>query len=287
MSLNEISQENTQLPPEGIINGSFKSLNVNGVPIGGGGSGDLQTAYDNGNGIIDTDPLTKPFTVQNSGVDALVVNNSNLTISTDVLVEGFSNEFRITRNTGFSTIGSYNAGGFPANLDVVGSNITLDGTTKITTGTAGVLTLQPAKLGTALQALVSDGAGGVEFESVRTYGITWAGNAVTGSRWLIPKGNALTPSGTAGTFATTFYSPFNMTASIGAFTREVTGGSTTSVSFYNITAPATPIYTYLFTGGAEIVVPTLTLVAGETYTVIATDSVGGATVVADLTFTID
>jgi len=44
MSLNEISQENTQLPSTGIVNGTFRSLNVNGVPIGGGGSGDLQSA---------------------------------------------------------------------------------------------------------------------------------------------------------------------------------------------------------------------------------------------------
>jgi hypothetical protein len=90
MSLNEISQENTQLPPEGVINATFKSLNVNGVPIGGGG-GDLQSAYDNGNGVIDTVALTKPFTVQTNGTDALVVNNSNLTINQDVVVEGTSN----------------------------------------------------------------------------------------------------------------------------------------------------------------------------------------------------
>ena len=104
---------------------------------------------------------------------------------------------------------------------------------------------------------------------------------------MIPKGNGLTPSGTAGTFATTFYCPYDMTGSVLAASREVTGGSTTSVSFFNITAPGTPIYTYTFTSGAEIVVPALSLVAGETYSVIATDSVGGATVVMDITFTID
>jgi hypothetical protein len=280
MSLNEISIENTNLPPEGVINASFKSLSVNGVPIGGGGSGDLQSAYDNGNGIIDTDPLTKPFTIQTSGVDALVVNNSELTINKDVVVDGFSSQLGITRNTGFFTLSS------STDLTISGGTIQLDGTARIQTG-AGFITLQPSTNGTALQALVSDGANGVEFESVRTYGITWAGNAVTGSRWLIPKGNALTPAGTAGTFATTFYCPHNMTGSVLAATREVTGGSSTSVSFYNITAPATPIYTFSFTGGAEIVVPALSLTAGETYTAIATDSVGGATVVMDLTFTID
>jgi len=280
MSLNEISIENTQLPPEGVINGTFKSLSVNGVPIGGGGSGDLQSAYDNGNGIIDTDAVTKPFTIQNSSIDALVVDSSNLTIKQDVLVEGISNQFRINRNTGFCTLES------STDLTIRGSIIDLDGTTKIKTG-SGVISLQPSTNGTALQALVSDGANGVEFESVRTYGVTWGGNAVTGSRWLIPKGNALTPSGTAGTFATQFYCPHNMTGSVLAATREVTGGSTTSVSFFNITAPGTPIYTFAFTGGAEIVVPALSLSSGETYACIATDSVGGATVIMDLTFTID
>ena len=280
MSLNEISQENTQLPSTGIINGTFKSLNVNGVPIGGGGSGDLQTAYDNGNGVINTDAITKPFTVQNSGVDALVVGSNDLTISKNLLVEGISNQFRITRNTGFTTLES------STTLTIRGSTILLDGIPQILT-TSGLLTIQPSTLGTALQALVSDGAGGVEFESVRTYGITWAGNAVTGSRWLIPKGNALTPGATAGTFATEFYCPHNMTASVLAASRVVTGGSTTSVSFFNITAPATPIYTFTFTGGAEIVVPALTLVAGQTYAVIGNDSIGSATIVMDLTFTID
>ena len=88
MSLNEISQENTNLPPDGVINGTFKSLSVNGVPISGGSSGDLQSAYDNGNGVIDTVALTKPFTIRNSGVDTLTVNSSNLTINQDVVVEG-------------------------------------------------------------------------------------------------------------------------------------------------------------------------------------------------------
>jgi hypothetical protein len=280
MSLNEISQENTQLPPEGVINATFKSLSVNGVPISGGGGGDLQSAYDNGNGIIDTDPLTKPFTVQTSGVDALVVNNSNLTINKDVVVDGFSSQLGITRNTGFFTLSS------STDLTISAGTIQLDGTARIQSD-AGFFNLKPSTNGTALQSLVSDGAGGVEFESVRTYGITWAGNAVTGSRWLIPKGNALTPSGTAGTFATTFYCPHNMTGSVLAATREVTGGSSTDVTFYNSTAPGTPIYTYTFTGGAEIVVPALSLVAGETYFCIGSDSVGNATIVIDLTFTID
>jgi len=281
MSLNQVSQENTQLPSTGIINGTFKSLNVNGVPIGAGGSGDLQSAYDNGNGIINTDAISKPFTVQNSGFDTFVVDSNQLTISQNVLVEGISNQFRITRNTGFATLES------STDLKIRGTNIELNGTPKIQTVAGPLLTIQPSTLGTALQALVSNGAGGVEFESVRTYNITWAGNAVTGSRWLIPKGNGLTPSGTAGTFATQFFCPYNMTASVLASSREVTGGSITSVSFFDINAPATPIYTYTFTGGAQIVVPALTLVAGETYAVIASDSVGGATVVMDLTFTID
>jgi hypothetical protein len=281
MSLNQVSQENIQLPPEGVINGTFKSLNVNGVPIGGGGSGDLQTAYDNGNGIINTNAVTKPFTIQYSGVDRLVVGSNQLTIDQDIFVEGISNNFSIKRNTGFTTLES------STDLKIRANSIELDGTPKIETVAGPLLTIQPSTLGTALQALVSNGAGGVEFESVRTYNITWAGNAVTGSRWLIPKGNALTPGGTAGTFATTFYCPHDMTGSVLASSREVTGGSTTSVSFFNITAPATPIYTFTFTSGAEIVVPALTLVAGQTYSCIATDSVGGATIVMDLTFTID
>ena len=281
MSLNEISQENTQLPSTGIINGTFKSLNVNGVPIGGGGSGDLQSAYDNGNGIINTNAVTKPFTIQYSGVDTLVVGSNQLTIDQNIFVQGISNNFSINRNTGFTTLES------STDLNITANNIELDGTPKIRTVAGPFLTIQPSTLGTALQALVSNGAGGIEFESVRTYGITWGGNSVTGSRWLIPKGNALTASGTAGTFATQFFCPHTMTGSVLAASREVTGGSTTSVSFFNITAPATPIYTYTFTGGAEIVVPALSLVAGQTYAVIASDSVGGATVVMDLTFTID
>ena len=280
MSLNEISIENINLPPQGVINGTFKSLSVNGVPIGGGGSGDLQSAYDNGNGIINTVASTKPFTIQNSGVDTLVVGSNELIISQNVLVEGISNQFGIIRNTGFTTLES------STDLKLRGTNILLDGTPQIITG-AGVLTILPSTTGTALQALVSDGAGGVEFESVRTYGITWAGNNITGARWLIPKGNALTPGGTAGTFATEFFCPYTMTASVLAASRVVTGGSTTSVSFFNIAAPATPIYTFTFTSGAEIVVPALSLVGGETYAVIANDSLGSATVVMDLTFTID
>lgn len=286
MSLNEISIENTNLPPEGVINGTFKSLSVNGVPIGAGGSGDLQSAYDNGDGTIDADASTKPFTIKNSGVNTLTVDSSNLTINQDVLVEGYFNNFKIIRNTGLSTIGAFNTNGTPGDLNIIGSTIQLSGTPKIQTG-VGLLTIQPSTLGTSLQSLVSNGAGGVEFESVRTYNITWAGNAVSGSKWLIPKGNGVTASSSAGSFATQFFCPHNMTGSVLAASREISGGSTTSVSFYNITAPGTPIYTFAFTGGAEIVVPALTLVAGETYSCIATDSVGGATVVMDLTFTID
>ena len=77
-----------------------------------------------------------------------------------------------------------------------------------------------------------------------------------------------------------------MTANIGAFTRASAGGVTTQVDFYNITAPATPIFTYNFTAGAAIVVPALTLVAGETYSCITTSS-GSADVNMDVTFIID
>jgi hypothetical protein len=268
MSLNEISQENTNLPPDGVINGTFKSLSVNGVPISGGSSGDLQSAYDNGNGVIDTVALTKPFTIRNSGVDTLTVNSSNLTINQDVVVEG--------------TLSS------STDLTISANTIELNGTAKIQTG-SGLLTIQPSTLGTALQSLVSDGTGGVEFESVRTYGITWAGNTVSTNRWLIPKGNGLTPSSATGTFATKFYCPHNMTGAVLAASREVSGSSTTTVGFYRVSVPGTPIYTYSFPAGSgvEIVIPALSLVAGETYSVICNDSLGGATVVIDLTFTID
>jgi hypothetical protein len=104
---------------------------------------------------------------------------------------------------------------------------------------------------------------------------------------LIPNGNGSTPSATAGTFATQFFCPHNMTGTVLAASREVSGGSATTVSFFDITVPGTPIYTFTFTGGAEIVVPALSLTAGETYAVIAENSVGSATVIMDVTFTID
>ena len=80
-----------------------------------------------------------------------------------------------------------------------------------------------------------------------------------------------------------------MTANIGAFTREANGAAVTSISWYNTTAPGTAIFTYQFpaASGAEIVVPALSLIAGENYTCIATDSVGNAIVNADITFIID
>lgn len=289
MSLNEISQENTQLPVEGIINGSFKSLNVNGVPVGGGGSGDLQTAYDNGTGIIQLEnSATKPFVVQQTGGgnDLLSVNNTGITMQEDVEIVGFSNSLKLDRLTSAFKIASEDGDSNAQELTVKASNLTLDAKTIITTG-AGLLELEPSTTGTPLQALVSDGAGGVEFESLRTYNITWAGTGVVGARWLIPNGNKTTASGTAGTFATTFYCPYNMTANTGAFTRAAAGGITTQVSFFNTTSPGTPIYTYDFgTGGAQIVVPALTLVAGETYSCIATSS-GTADVNMDLAFIID
>ena len=80
-----------------------------------------------------------------------------------------------------------------------------------------------------------------------------------------------------------------MTGATLAASRLVTGGSVTTVDFYNITAPGTSIYTYSFPAGAgtEIVVPNLSLIAGETYTCIASDTLGNATVIMDLTFTIN
>jgi hypothetical protein len=263
MSLNQVSQQNLNLPSTGLINGTFKSLNVNGVPIGGGGSGDLQSAYDNGNGVINMTDPGKPFSLQ-----------------------GTNGGLELTYGSARGTIESkYN--NIRGNLDLYGVEINLTGITKVECSDFTFLTLNPPNFGTPLQALVSNGSGGVEFESLRTYPLTWAGTGVTGTRWLIPKGNSLTPAGTAGTFATRFYCPYNMTANIGAFTRETTGGVTTEVSWYNTTAPATAIYTYDFgTGGAEIVIPNLQLIAGETYTCIATSS-GTADVNMDVTFIID
>jgi hypothetical protein len=80
-----------------------------------------------------------------------------------------------------------------------------------------------------------------------------------------------------------------MTGAVLAASREVSGGSVTTVGFYRVSVPGTPIYTYAFPAGsgAEIVIPALSLVEGEEYSVIANDSLGGATVVIDLTFTID
>jgi hypothetical protein len=263
MSLNQVSQENTNLPPTGIINGSFKSLTVNGNPVGSGGT--LQSAYDDGDGIINMTDPQKPFSLQ-----------------------GTNGGLELTYGSARGTIESIN-NNIRQQLDIYGTDINHYGTTKVQCDDFSFLSLKPATFGTPLQSLVSDGSGGVAFESTRTYNITWAGNAITGSRWLIPNGNGLTPGGTAGTFATTFYCPHNMTGATLASSREVTGGSVTSVSFYNTTAPGTPIYVYNFPAGAgtEIVVPNLPLVAGETYTAIATDSLGNATVLIDITFTID
>ena len=289
MSLNEISQENTQLPSTGIINGSFKSLNVNGVPIGGGGSGDLQSAYNNGDGIIQLEnSATKPFVVQQTGGgnDLLSVNNTGIQMREDIEIVGFNNSLKLDRLTSAFRIASEDGDSNAQELTVKASNLTLDAKTIITTG-SGLLELEPSTTGTPLQALVSNGAGGVAFEALRTYNITWAGANVVGPRWLIPNGNKTTPSGTVGSFATSFYCPYNMTANVGAFTRAASGGITTEVSFFNTTSPGSPIYTYNFgTGGGQIVVPALILVAGETYSCIATSS-GTADVNMDLTFIID
>ena len=288
MSLNEISQENTNLPSTGIINGSFKSLNVNGVPIGAGGSGDLQSAYDNGNIIQLENSATKPFIVQQTGGgnDLLSVNNDGIQMKEDVEIIGFSNSLKLERETASFKIASEDGDSNAQQLTVKASDLILDAKTTITTG-SGLLELEPSTIGTALQSLVSNGLGGVEFESLRTYNITWAGTGVVGPRWLIPNGNKTTASGTAGSFATTFYCPYNMTANIGAFTRTFSGGVTTTVSFFNTTSPGTSIYTYDFsTAGAEIVIPALTLVAGETYNCIATSS-GTSDVNMDITFIID
>jgi len=288
MSLNQLSQSNTQLPPEGIINGSFKSLTVNGVPISGGGGGDLQSAYDNGNVIRLENSATKPFIVQQTGGgnDLLSVTNDGIQMREDVEIIGFGNLLKLERETASFKIASEDGDFNAQQLTIKASDLILDAKTTITTG-GGLLQLEPSTTGSALQSLVSNGSGGVEFESLRTYNMTWAGTGVVGPRWLIPNGNKTTPSGTAGSFATTFYCPYNMTANIGAFTREVSGSPTTSVSFFNTTAPGSSIYTYDFgTSGAEIVVPNLQLVAGETYTCIATSS-ATADVNMDLTFIID
>ena len=292
MSLNEISQENTNLPPTGIINGSFKSLNVNGVPIGAGGSGDLQSAYDNGNGVIELEnSITKPFVVQQTGGgdNLFSVNNDGVKFQEDVEIVGFSNSLKFERLTSASQILSVSGDSIPQDLTITAANLKLEGNTQVQCVDSNILTLRPPTVGSFFQSLVSLGNGNVTFASTRIYNITWAGNAITGTRWLIPKANGLTPGGTAGTFATRFFCPHNMTGLTLAASREATGGSTTTVDFYNITAPATSIYTYTFPPGvgAELVVPNLPLVAGETYTCIATDSLGNATVVMDLTFTID
>ena len=263
MSLNEISQENPNLPSTGLINASFKSLNVNGVPVGAGGSGDLQTAYDNGDGVINMTDPSKPFSLQGTNGGVVLTYGSSRAI-----IESIFNNNR-------------------GDLDLYGVGINLTGDTRVECGDLSFLTLKPATQGTPLQALVSNGSGNVAFESLRTYNITWAGTGVTGPRWIIPNGNKTTPSSTVGSFATSFYCPYTMTANIGAFTRTAAGGVTTTVSFFNTTVPGTPIYTYDFgTGGAEIVVPALTLVAGESYACIATSS-GTADVNMDLTFIID
>ena len=263
MSLNQVSQKNTQLPAEGIINGSFKSLNVNGVPVGAGGSGDLQTAYDNGDGVINMTDPSKPLSLQGT--------NGGLELT-----------YGSARGT-IESIFNNNRG----DLDLYGVGINLNGDTRVECSDFSLLTLKPATSGLPLQSLVSTGSGGVAFESLRTYNITFAGTGVIGPRWLIPNGNKTTPSGTAGSFATTFYCPYNMTANIGAFTRTFSGAVTTTVSFFNTASPGTPIYTYDFGAlGAEIVVPALTLVAGESYSCIATSS-GTADVNMDLTFIID
>ena len=265
MSLNQVSQENTQLPSTGIINGSFKSLNVNGVPVGSGGSGDLQSAYDNGDGVINMTDPSKPLSLQ-----------------------GTNGGLELTYGSARGTIESiYNNN--RGDLDLYGVGINLNGDTRVECSDFTFLTLKPATVGTPLQSLVSNGGGGVDFASTRTYNITWAGNSITGTRWLYPNGNGLTPGGTAGTFSTNFFCPHNMTGATLAASRLVTGGSVTTVDFYNITAPGTSIYTYSFPAGAgtEIVVPNLSLIAGETYTCIASDTLGNATVIMDLTFTIN
>lgn len=263
MSLNQVSQENTQLPVEGIINGSFKSLNVNGVPIGGGGSGDLQSAYDNGDGVINMTDPSKPLSLQ-----------------------GTNGGLELTYGSARGTIESiYNNN--RGDLDLYGTSINLNGDTTVECGDFTFLTLKPPTVGTPLQALVSNGSGNVAFESLRTYNITWAGTGVVGSRWLIPNGNKTTPSSAVGSFATSFYCPYTMTANTGAFTRAAAGGVTTTVSFFNTTSPGSPIYTFDFAAsGAEIVVPALTLTAGESYSCIAISS-GTADVNMDLTFIID
>ena len=288
MSLNEISQENTQIPSTGIINGSFKSLTVNGVPVGGGGSGDLQSAYDNGDGVIQLENSTKPFVIQQTGGgnDLLTVNNTGITMREDVEIGSVNNLLKLDRLASAFRIASEDADSNPQELTVRALNLTLDAKTIITTG-AGLLELEPSTTGTPLQALVSNGSGGVAFEALRTYQITWAGTNVVGTKWLIPNGNKTTPSASTGSFTTSFYCPYDMTANIGAFTRTSAGGVTTEVSFFNTATPGTPIYTYNFgTAGAEIVVPALTLVAGETYSCIGTSS-GTADVNMDLTFIID
>lgn len=293
MSLNQISQENAQIPSIGLINGSFKSLNVNGIPVGGGGgSGNLQTAYDNGNGIIELESsLTKPFIIQQTGGgnNLMSVNNGGVTFQEDVEIVGFSNSLKFERLTGASQILSVDGDNNPQNLTITAADLKLEGNTQIQCLDSNTLTIRPPTVGSFFQSLVSLGNGNVSFASTRLYNMTFAGNAVTGPHWLIPNGSGLTPSSATGTFATRFFSPHNLTGLTLAATREVTGGSTTSVSFYNVTAPATPIYVYTFPAGvgAEIVVPNLTFVAGETYTAIATDSVGNATVIMDLSFTID
>ena len=102
MSLNQVSQQNTQLPSTGIIDGTFKSLNVNGIPIGSGGSGDLQTAYNNGAGIIQLEnSATKPFVVQQTGGgnDLLSVNNTGIQLREDVEIVGFNNSLKLERLT--------------------------------------------------------------------------------------------------------------------------------------------------------------------------------------------
>lgn len=266
MSLNQVSQSNTQLPPEGIINGTFKSLNVNGIPIGAGGSGDLQTAYDNGDGVINLSDPGKPFSLQ-----------------------GTNGGLELTYGSARGTIESIN-NNIRQQLDIYGTDINHYGTTKVQCDDFSFLSLKPANQGLIEQALVSDGSGGVAFTSLKLFQLTFAATGVTGSRWLIPNGNALTAAGTAQTFATRFYAPFSMSCRNIGFSREVSGNPITEVKFYDITNPATPIYTYQFPPnvGAQIAnFPPLNLSGGSEYVAIASDSVGGATVVANLTFTID
>ena len=251
----------------------------------------LQSVYDSSvNGTIELDNLNKAFTIQqtSAGDNLLSVNNSGVSIQSDIEIIGINNSLKIQRLTDEAKINSEDTNNVAQNLTLRGADIIIDGTTKINTG-GGQLTLFPSTTGTIGQALLSDGSNGVTFNSVKKYNLVFAGTGVSPSNsWLIYNGNGNSVVETTQTFSTKFYAPFNMTCDYITFSREVTGSPITTVKVYEA-GTFTEVYSFEFLLNVAIdlvPLPGLTLTGGQEYVVVATDTTGGsATVKAEFIFT--